>query len=625
MQEKLVPIGIVAHRVNAEILGKFFLDSGSFEIAPLESVLSGMKLNSVKENPYEDSLNVLRELYETVGKKPKPNVEAVSLPMVIDEQEVEEFTRSLKERFDELEKERRELEESLRELESCIESLELVVDVDVPLVEISSMRYVVFKMGWFHPTHYTRFVSSLSDVDVLVVELRRSDDRVYTILMYPRGLEERMEDVLKSASFNPMRLPSVEETPREALFEYKDRRKAVQIKIEELELKKRELFYENRRKIYEYYDEIFVLKSVHDFLSGSETTEEFVLMMGWITEGSLRDLRELEERLGSFMVFENVEIPLKRPTLLKNPRFFKHFESLVEMYGIPRSDEIDPTPLTSILFLFFYGFMFGDVGHGLVIASLAWLLFRRTLNDIWYIMTFAGLSSTLFGFLYGSLFGFECLPPLFERPMENVNDFLIVSIAIGIFLITLGMVLNVFNRIRRREYKELIFDPNGLAGIGLYLTVVSNVWSYIVNGELLVPPLALIAIVVLFVALIFLHTVLFEEGTLGERMILAFFDTLDRLIGYFSNTLSFIRLGAFALNHAGLFLAFYTMAEMSSSPLGSFLSLLIGNLLLIFLEGMVVFIQSVRLEFYEFYSKFYSGDGRPFNPATYWNEGGAEK
>ncbi len=625
MHERIISIGLIAHRINAEYLGKFFLDSKSFEIAPLESVIGDLKLDFEEGNPYDEALSLLGDLYKAVGKRPKPNVRGVKLPLVIDEQEIENFIGEIKERFDDLEGKRAEISEELKSLESSIKALEVLKNIHVDLADISSMRYVVYRLGWFHPTHYTRFLSSLRDSEVIVLELERDPERVYSLIFYPKNMDEKMGDILQSASFNPLNLPDETGYPREVLFEYKDRKKALEIKLEELELEKREIFYRNRRKIYEYYDKIFVLKRVHDLLGKSGMTGEFVVILGWITERALKDLRDLEERLENVMIFENVDIPLKKPTLLRNPGFFKHFEVLVKMYGIPESDEIDPTPLTAILFLFFYGFMFGDVGHGLVIAGLAWLLFRRTSSDIWYIMSFAGLSSTFFGFLYGSVFGFECIPPLFKRPMENVNDFLILSIAIGVSLIVLGMSLNVFNRLRRKEYKKVVFDPNGIAGMGFYLSVVSNVWSYMISGKPIFPIPLMIGGSSFFLVLMFLYSILFEEGTLGERVILAFFETLDKLIGFFSNTLSFIRLGAFALNHAGLFLAFYTMSKMSSSPVGSFLSLLVGNLLLIFLEGMVVFIQSVRLEFYEFYSKFYSGDGRPFTPITYWSEGGEEK
>ncbi len=602
----------------AEPIMKYFLDSESIEIVPVSSVV-GVNLKSPQENPYEEFLNLVHSLYEEVGKTPHPKVEKVNLPVVFDEEEFRSFATELKERLDEIDSDMEELRRKIEELSEGIEALEVLRGLDVSVSELRNTRWIRIRVGKVPLEYAQRLQKSFEGEDVLLLPGRVRGGERAMVVIHPKDV--KVEGALKNAAFRELKLPDLKESVEDALFELKDERKSLEVKLQELHLEKKEIFYKNRRRIYSYYDTVYVLKAVHDAMKSTGMSKEFVFISGWMTERGLEGFKKLAKDFEGVVVFEEIDIPSQKPTLLRNNRFFKHFEFLVKMYGIPRSDEIDPTPIVAVLFLFFYGLMFGDVGHGAVIAAIAWYLFKKRSSDLWFIMTFAGLSSVFFGLLSGSIFGFETIPPLFERPLENINDLLMLSIYIGAALIVFGMILNIYNRFARKELKEVVFDANGFAGMGLYLTAISAAFLYASGRSV---PLELVLYPILaFTGMIFVGIVIFEEGTLGERIILAFFETFDRLLAFFSNTLSFIRLGAFAMNHAGLFLAFYTMAKMSKSAFGSFMSLLLGNLLLIFLEGLVVFIQAVRLEFYEFFSKFYSGDGREFKPLRY--EGGAER
>ncbi len=613
MKEKIISIGLITHKSLMEPISKFFLDSESFEIVPLKDIFD-IDLKSMEGNPYDDFLRVVHSLYSEVGKIPKPAVSNISLPAVFNDREFKEFADGLKKEMDRIDSEISEIENKIEKLDERIEAVEAVKDFRGSVSDLKNMELAKLKVGKIHFGYFERFVESIKDLEVIIEKVKTNGNLVTCVVVYPNALKDDMNKIFRTVSFKELELPDADIEPTEALYELKDEKKSLKLEIEELNLKKRELFYKNRRRIYGYYDLVFVLKNVYDVVMKSGMTEEFFAIVGWITESALKKLREFVEGYDDILLFENVEIPLQKPTKLKNNSFFKHFEFLVKMYGTPKSDEIDPTPIVGILFLFFYGFMFGDIGHGLTIAVISWILYKKTKIDLWYAMSFAGLSSTLFGLFYGSIFGFEVIKPLIARPLENINAFLTVSIAIGAGLIIFGMMLNLINRILRREYKEMIFDPSGISGLGLYTSALAGTILYIQFGKF---PIYLATAALASLTMVFLYFIIFEEGSLGEKLVLAFFETFDRIIMFFSNTLSFIRLGAFAMNHAGLFLAFYIMAQMSKSGVGSFTSLLVGNLLIIFLEGLVVFIQAVRLEFYEFFSKFYSGDGREFNPIRY--------
>ncbi len=610
MHEKLVSVGVIAPKLAVEQVSKALLDNPSFEVLPIEG------LEKHEGNPYEELLKLLQSLYSFVGEVPKPDPEKVKLPVVLDTDEVEDFTRRIRSAMEEIDAKEKEIEVEIKEIERELEVLAVLSSLEIPLNWMRVTTFTRFLLAKTHPSFYERLRDSFKSSDVCLGELMASKDQVYFAVIFQADYEEGVKEALKNSSATILEIPDSSELPLERLQLLHDRRKILELRVQELELRKRELFYENARFVKRYYDEVFVLKHVHDFMKKVGFTQEFFVMKGWATHKGLKILKSFQNE-GKLVLFENVDVECVPPTLLRNPAFIRPFEMLTKMYGVPRGDEIDPTPIIAILFLFFYGMMFGDIGHGLVIAILSWLLHRKTHSDLWYIMSLSGLSSAVFGFMYGSFFGFEVIKPLFARPMENIFLFLTLSIVIGAFLIIFGMILNLYNRLRRKEKLQAIFDPNGIAGLGLYTFVVSDLFWGIAYRKPLIPYSVLLIIAMVFVFMMFLYEVLFGEGSMAERIILGIFETFDKLIAFFSNTLSFIRLGAFAVNHAGLFLAFYTMAKMSSSPWGKFISLFLGNLLLIFLEGLVVFIQAIRLEFYEFFSKFYSGDGREFKPVSY--------
>ncbi|MCD6449756.1 MAG: hypothetical protein J7L34_04535 [Thermotogaceae bacterium] len=613
MHEKLYSAGVIADKSHAEFISKVILDGAFLEPLPTDF------MDKLDEPFYGESLKMLDSIFKSVGEKPLVKPEEVPIPVPLKPGEVKDLIGDLDKKIKEISESEKKILEELNVLKENMEALSVFYSSEFKLSDLEFLKYTKVTFGRVHSEFYLRLEKSLKDTTSLLIDVTEKEGRKYFVLIYEISQKEKIQSILKEVSAKIYDMPDADLTPKEAYDEFYDRCRVLELKVKELDLKKKEIFYNRYHEIMRLYNIIFVLKSIYDFLKNASATSEFIVIRGWVTQKGLEKLKELE-RSGIAYIFENIKVKEKKPTLLRNPRFFKPFEMLVKMYGIPRSDEIDPTPIIGTLFVFFYGLMFGDIGHGLIISFLSYLLYRKTRGDLWYIMSIAGISSAFFGLLYGSVFGFEVIKPLFARPMDNIFLFLTISVVIGAFMVIGGMIMNVINRLIRNEKKQLLFDPNGLAGMGFYIILVTNIFWQIYYKSPLIPWKVATGILAGFVVLIYLYFVLFEEGTLGEKMVLGFFETYDRLLSYLSNTLSFVRLGAFAMNHAGLFLAFYILAKMSSNPAGSFLSLLIGNLLLIFLEGLVVFIQAIRLEFYEFFSKFYSGDGKEFKAITYDQE-----
>ncbi len=211
----------------------------------------------------------------------------------------------------------------------------------------------------------------------------------------------------------------------------------------------------------------------------------------------------------------------------------------------------------------------------------------------------------------------------FIRPIENINTILIMSIIIGIFLLLVSFGYSIVNKLKKKDIKEGILGRNGIAGLCLYLSLIAFGVNAFVPAVQISSTILKLIIFVTIVAIIFRepvanlllkHRPLYHESA-SEYYVESGFDILETFLSLLSNSISFIRVGAFALNHVGLFIAFHTMASIIGGAMGNISMFIIGNLLVIFLEGLIVFIQGLRLVYYEMFSKYFTGDGIEFNAA----------
>lgn len=248
-----------------------------------------------------------------------------------------------------------------------------------------------------------------------------------------------------------------------------------------------------------------------------------------------------------------------------------------------------------------------------------------------------GISSAIFGTLFGSVFGFEhALDPLYkavfgldEKPIEvmepNTTNLIIYSaVGIGMLLVVVAMLINIYSSLRRHHWENALFGPNGLAGLVFYTALVAGFGGQLVFGWQIVNTAYVLGLIVLPIAVIFFREILgglverrsdWKPESWGNFIMQNFFEVFEYLLSYATNTMSFLRVGAFVLVHAGMMLVVFTLAEMTSG-IGYVLIAIIGNVFVMGLEGLLVGIQVLRLEFYEMFSRFFDGDGRPFNPVV---------
>lgn len=301
------------------------------------------------------------------------------------------------------------------------------------------------------------------------------------------------------------------------------------------------------------------------------------------------------------------------------------FESIVKMYGIPSYNELDPTAFVGISYMLLFGAMFGDVGQGLVLFLIGEILnrFKRRPN-LGGVLARLGISSTIFGFIYGSVFGYEnIIKELVVRPMEEINVMLIAAIVFGVILLSIGYLYNLINSYKRRDIENGIFSRNGVAGLSFYWLLLYYIVAKVLNKDTFIPSGAITIILITLIIIMVLKEPLSNlikgvrplySESVYDYYIEGGFGILETLLSLLSNTLSFIRVGAFAINHVGLFIAFATLSKMMANNIESTATMILGNVIIIGLEGLIVFIQGLRLEYYELFSKYFSGTGYEYNP-----------
>jgi V/A-type H+-transporting ATPase subunit I len=339
--------------------------------------------------------------------------------------------------------------------------------------------------------------------------------------------------------------------------------------------------------------------------------------------------------------------PSNVPVALQTNKWLRPFQMLVTTYGRPNYGELDPTWLMALTFPLLFGAMFGDFGQGLILLLGGILIHRRvilkSLSSLGLLIAYCGASAAIFGLLYGSLFGFEghlieeYLGFHFEAPwISPINEILPVlalSIDFGIVLLLLSFVLGMFNSARARDWPHLAFGHTGLVAFVFYIAFLALLGSFL-GSTAIAPqiavgisqiPLPFVAIAAIFGILVMFsgalrkwmegHRPIEGRGVGGFMMFFveSFMDLFETVISLLSNTLSFVRVGAFAVAHGGLSLAIFALAG-DEAGLGFWITIILGNLFIIGFEGLIVGIQTMRLHYYEILGKFFHGGGMRFEP-----------
>ena len=555
--------------------------------------------------------------------------------------EIETRLQAIEERVSALREQESALVRDQKRWDLIARSMERLAPLWVSISDLRQLEHLHLVGGTIPLENIARLEASLFRIPYTIIPVHRYGDRSLIFAFCAQEHAPILDRALQSAFLEPLALPEeFNGTAQEVLEQVRQKQQETAAQLYEINQQYHAIAEEVRGELLELLTRIRADRAVAAAMAQFGHRGHVYLIAGWVPKDRVDELRAaVDEASGGAATFEEnppdvLGTRLAVPTLLRNPRIFRAIELLVTTYGVPGYREIDPTLLVALTFVFMFGIMFGDLGHGLVLASLGALLALRVirpwarLGDLGYTLLACGLSSSVFGLLYGSVFGLEeVIPHLWLKPMHDIPTLLGASIVFGVVILNIGFACRLITAVREKALWRAIFDKNGLAGLLLYWSLGAVVILAVLGKP--VPGYLLGWIALLLFCLFFAEPLtnllegkrpLFGEGHVFEILVQAFFELFEALIGYVSNTLSYVRLGAFAVAHAGLTMVVFILADMiSANPSLAFmrsLIILFGNILVIGFEGLIVGIQTLRLEYYELFGKFYDGEGVPYKPLT---------
>ena len=557
---------------------------------------------------------------------------------------VDQIEEEVKQVSDQLTSERKQMEQH----ESTLRQLEPVADIDLDISSLRNSRYLYSMLGVMPTANVDRLQTSLARVPNVFLTLRSDSNRPVVWLAGTKANSDVLERAARSAYLDPLSLPNdYQGTPAKIIDSLHRTIENTQRTIDELNKKLAGMAETRKQELRDLLWQSHTSRVLSDAIVRFGQLRYTYVVTGWVQSDDLESLTQRLKTASKEILIET--LPTTRsghnsnvPVALENSKFLKPFQMLVNTYARPRYGELDPTWLIVFMFPFLFGAMFGDIGQGLVLAVLGYLMASKKvkalsgMSGLGGVVFLCGISATLFGFFYGSIFGFEedvhifgmTLEPIWLSPIHHIMDVLMVAVGAGVVLLILAYMIGIFNFAVSRERGHLLFGHNGIAGFVLYLSLLG--FGGATFGILPVSPTVFLALAIaaglgvmfseVFIHLVEGHRPLIDSGGIGTYLIQAGVELFEVIISMLSNTLSYVRVGAFAVAHGGLSQAIFILAVLAGGGeeggIGYWITIVLGNVFIIGFEGLIVGIQTMRLSYYEFFSKFFTGGGMRFEPLT---------
>jgi V/A-type H+/Na+-transporting ATPase subunit I len=496
--------------------------------------------------------------------------------------------------------------------------------------------------------------------DAIFLTQAVSKEQTLVFVAMPKAEETRLDKTMKLLDLKPLVIPAeLSQNPAEAYKQVTAAHERAAEARAEAEASMTDIKTKEGAKLLALRELFEVARKTLDEARVSGGMQRMAMISGYIPS---KKEAQLKEKFGRWMVETEEPDPHEEgrmPVLMDNRQAPGLYQPITLEQGTPGEHEVDPTPLVSFVFPIFFGMMFADVGHGLILSLFMLLVRQRSSGNMrkWANMFLvAGISATIFGVVFGEFFelsfsSFVPIPPLLEiihraagandtfnflpTPFAGVNLILIVSILIGVGHLTTALGLDVYQGIKAHDPVELWLErvpvfTMYVSGVGYGLAFIGVGYSFNVlcpttcsspNPLLGIPNnlLGAVSLAVLIPSMVVLlagKSVAIAAGKLKNGSVLGALsngglEVFERISQFMSNTISYIRLAVMLLVHAGLLLITNQYFAPWSNPL-NIVPWVILNLMIIGFEALVVYIQDLRLHLYEFFTKFYGGTGIPF-------------
>lgn len=576
------------------------IGSGMLDVEPASNIVTednGGKMIS-EENPYADYRQTLQNFAHAVGFSFDPDRKP---SRTYSKEEIEKFLGELNEKFG-ITSDAGEViltpddEKALDALSVC------------GFERIHACNYLNFGFGRMPRESFPK-LSAYRDVNFVHHRLHENKQYIWMVYVTSDSYAEEVAKIFQSLYFEPMEIPPVD--VHRLLHQYED------------QLNDIFAYCSQRNEIISQYKYVSIF-------------DEKYLLSGFVQASQVQAYEDaFNGEPVSFTVKEPEDVPqFKCPTLLKNNWFAKPFELFVDMYSTPAYGDFDPTFFLAVTYCILFGIMFGDMGQGIILMIIGFLFEKK--GKLFGIIGRVGITSSIMGFLFGSVFGYEdLLNPIHQKlfhvreklfdVMANSNTMtlLIGALIIGVVLIVCSMTINIVNNLRHKKPGEVLFSQNGIAGLVFYLYVIIAAGLKLMGGANLFHVQFVIPFILVPVFCFLMKEPLTNLVTghgfrasqsWGAYILQNFFEVFEILLSFVTNSMSYLRVGGFVLSHAGMMLVVMTLVKMTGNA--GPLVLVFGNIFVMALEGLVVGIQALRLEYYEMFSRYYTGGGRKYKALT---------
>ncbi|MBD5404869.1 MAG: ATPase [Treponema sp.] len=544
-------------------------------------------------------------------------------------------------------------------IESAYNEAMAFSNLKVSYSELEHLSFLSIRIGKIPAENINALKESLGS-EAVIISLGNDTSRIMAVSSKKGRFS--LDTELKRFGFVNMEIPhDFKGIPEDALTSLRLKRDDAQRTLAVLEEEKRNFAETHEASLKRLLASFSVAYQVFDIKNSLESTALVYRLVGWIPSDEvsvfMSELDQMTEGRIAIREYLPMEVPSvisgkeQVPVKLKHGKFVSSFERLIFSYGSPFYGTIDPTPFVAVFFTVLFGIMFGDCGQGLVFLLVGILMAAKKIkvggwNKFAPIFMAIGCSSAVMGLITGEFFTNETLlkpfalwvtglfgtpraPILKVMPSASPNSIKIVfgifgvTIAIGFIINTVGLIINIINKILQKKWGSALFGKIGLAGALFFWYVVAfairiaafkhspTLCDWIVIGG----TLFFAAFGEPFERLLDGKRPILENG-MGAMVIGGIVELIEVVSTYLSNSISFVRVGAFALAHAVLGFIISMMAE-KCGMIGGIFVLIAGNAIVIVLEGMIVAIQVIRLQYYEFFSKFFSETGSEFRPLQF--------
>ncbi len=501
-------------------------------------------------------------------------------------------------------------------LHNTISALEPWENLQIPIEDIGASKKVVLLTGVLPSKGFEELIDGMKmAVPACSVEVVSKDrETVNVLIVYHKDVESSVMEILKNNGWSKIDLPKLVGTPKEAIQNAEQKLVQLDQRRKEVEETATSLI-EYKEKLELVFDYYTVLKARKDAYMAAGKTKQSFYMEAWIPEPNLdKCLKVLNDKVeGISITVADPEDEEDVPVVLKNPRLVEPYEMITELYSLPdpRKD-IDPNIFMAPFFFIFFGMMVSDAGYGILLALASFLAIKKIkpkgmAKKLLELLLLGGISTLIWGAIFGGWFGgLIPLPPIWINPIEDPMSLLVFSFILGLIQIYTGLILKAYINIKDGDLLSALFDQ------GFWLVLLTGCIMFALPGT---------AQAAKIVAIVGAVGLILTQGRTQKNPIqklLSGVMSLYDITGYLSDVLSYSRVLALGLATGVIGTVINTMAELVGVNIIGYIAmaliLVIGHVFNIAINALGAYVHSSRLQYVEFFSKFYEGGGRAFNP-----------